>query len=99
MTEKDAGPDNYPRDMISIICPCCGELVPVELILNAGEISRYIDIVGINEGGYSDKDRSKNWPIVALEVKTDERRLIDDKLTIMLKRYDEAKTKLMPELK
>ena len=98
MIEKDVGPANYPRDMISIVCPCCGELVPVELILNAGEISRYLDIVGINEGGYSDQDRSKSWPVVALEVKADERRLIDDKLTGMLKRYDEAKVKLMPEL-
>jgi hypothetical protein len=98
LIEKDAGPDNYPREMISIVCPCCGELVPVELILNAGDLSRYLDIVGINEGGYSDKDSSKRWPVVALEVKADERRLIDDKLTNLLKRYDEAKVKLMPEL-
>ena len=86
MIEKDAGPENYPRDMISIVCPCCGELVPVELILNAGELSRYLDIVGINEGGYSDKDSSKRWPVVALEVKADERRaMMDDKLTSLLK--------------
>jgi hypothetical protein len=84
--------------MISIVCPCCGELVPVELILNAGDLSRYLDIVGINEGGYSDKDGSKSWPVVALEVTADERRLIDDKLTLMLKRYEDAKVKLAPEL-
>jgi hypothetical protein len=83
--------------MISIVCPCCGELVPIELILNAGDISRYLDIIGINEGGSSDRDSNKHWPIVALEVKADERRLIDDKITSMLKRYDEAKVKQMPE--
>lgn len=98
MIEKDAGPENYPREMISIVCPCCGELVPVELILNAGDISRYLDIVGINEGGYSDKDTGKRWPVVALEVKADERRLMDDKLTSLLKRYDDAKSKLIPDL-
>ena len=87
-----------PRDMISVMCPCCGELVPVELILNAGDMSRYLDIVGINEGGYSDKDSGKRWPVVALEVKADERRLVDDKLVSLLKRYDEANVKLMPEL-
>jgi hypothetical protein len=98
LTEKDAGPENLPREMISIVCPCCGELVPVELILNAGEISRYLDIVGINEGGYSDKDCNKRWPVVALEVKADQRRLIDDKLTSLLKRYEDAKLKLVPDL-
>jgi len=84
--------------MISIVCPCCGELVPVELILNAGDLGRYLDIVGINEGGYSDNDNSKRWPVVALEVKADERRLIDDKLSNLLKRYEDAKVKLMPDL-
>ncbi len=98
LSEQGTSPDNLPRDMISIVCPCCGELVPVELILNAGDISRYLDIVGINEGGYSDKDSNKNWPVVALEVRADERRLVDDKLTIMLKRYDDARTKLEPQL-
>jgi hypothetical protein len=98
LIEKNADQENCPRDMISIVCPCCGELVPVELILNAGDISRYLDIVGINEGGYSDKDSNKRWPVVALEVKVDERRLVDDKLTSLLKRYDEAKVKLMPDL-
>jgi len=98
LTENDASTDNYPRDMISIVCPCCGELVPVELILNAGDLSRYMELIGINEGGYSEKDSRKHWPVVALEIKADERRLVDDKLTSLLKRYDEAKVKLMPEL-
>ncbi len=98
MIEKEMDPDSLPRDMISIVCPCCGELVPVELILNAGELSRYLDIVGINEGGYSDKDSSKRWPVVALEVKADDRRLMDDKLAALLKRYEDAKIKLSPEL-
>ena len=84
--ENVAGPDNLPREMVSIVCPCCGELVPVEMILNAGDLSRYLDIVGINEGGYTDKDSIKRWPVVALEVKADEQRMIDDKLTILLKR-------------
>lgn len=96
--EKDASMENLPRDMISIVCPCCGELVPVELILNAGDISRYLDIVGITEGGYSDKDSNKGWPVVALEVKADERRLVDDKLTVILKRYEDGRTKLEPQL-
>lgn len=98
MIEKDAGPENYPRDMISIVCPCCGELVPVELILNAGGLSRYLDIVGINEGGYSDKDSNKRWPVVALEVKADERRFLDDRLSSLLKRYEDVKVKLVPDL-
>lgn len=98
MTEIDMSQDNFPREMVSIVCPCCGDLVPVELILNAGDLSRYLDIVGINEGGYSDKDSNKRWPVVALEVKADERRLIDEKLTGLLKHYDKARDRLMPEL-
>ena len=94
--------NSYPRDMISVVCPCCGELVPVELILNAGGISSYLDIVGINEGGYSEKDSSKPWPVVALEVKADEKRLIDDRMSSMLKQTDgpkvETKVKIVPEL-
>jgi hypothetical protein len=91
--------EQLPRDMISIVCPCCGELVPVELILNAGGINEYSDIVGISEGGYSEKDGRKAWPVLALEVRVDEKKYLDNKLTYLLKRYDEAKAKLIsPDL-
>lgn len=91
--------ERLPRDMISVVCPCCGELVPVELILNAGTLNDYSDIVGISEGGYSDRDCKKAWPVLALEVKVDEKRYLDDKLTYLLKRYDEAKARIIaPEL-
>jgi hypothetical protein len=104
LSEKNAEPDkepikepeNYPREMISLVCPCCGELVPVELILNAGGLSSYLDIVGINEGGYTEKDASKRWPVLALEVKVDERRYLDDKLNFLLKKYEDLK--IVPEL-
>ncbi len=98
MIEKKAEPESYPREMVSIVCPCCGELVPVELILNAGTLSRYLDIVGINEGGYTEKDSNKRWPVVALEVKGDERQYLDERLAALLKKYENARTNLTPDL-
>jgi len=94
--EPVQGPENYPREMLSLVCPCCGELIPVELILNAGNLSSYLDIVGINEGGYSEKDACKRWPVLALEIKADERRYLDDKLQFLLKKYEDLK--IVPEL-
>ena len=98
MTEKNQEPDNFPRDMISIVCPCCGELVPVEIILNAGSLNGYLDIVGISEGGYTDRDNNKRWPVIALETKADETRYLEDRVSSLLKKYEDAKVKLVPEL-
>lgn len=97
MTEKNQEPESYPRDMISIVCPCCGELVPIELILNAGGLNGYLDIVGIAEGGYSDRDNNKRWPVIALEVKVDETRYLQDRVSSLLKKYEDAKDKLTPD--
>jgi hypothetical protein len=97
MTEKNQEQESLPRDMISIVCPCCGELVPIELILNAGGLNGYFDIVGIAEGGYSERDNNKRWPVIALELKADETRYLEDRVSSLLKKYEDAKVKLVPD--
>jgi hypothetical protein len=56
-------------------CPCCGELIPVEIELHAAPLDRYIEYMNV-QPCYNDE--SKSWPQVHLEIATDTKSMLEN---------------------
>jgi hypothetical protein len=98
MMENAGKAESSPREMTPVVCPCCGEYIPVELIVNAGAYNEFIEVVGINQAGYTEKDGEKPWPVLAIEIRIDEKKLLEEKLSNLLKRYEDRSRVGLPEL-
>lgn len=70
--------ENCQRRIAEITCPCCGKLVPVEIVLNAAGINEYIDGMLVQEGDNTQIDIDKPWPVLTIEAEVDTKYLIEN---------------------
>lgn len=70
--------ENRNRSIAEITCPCCGRLVPVEIVLSAGGVNEYIDAILVQEGDSTHVDIDKPWPVLTVEAEIDTKYLIEN---------------------
>jgi len=66
------------RTLTEIRCPCCGIMVPVEIILHASPLDKYIEYITDQNSYIDETDEKKTWPVIHLEMEADTKRLIED---------------------
>ncbi len=68
---------NYNRGITEITCPCCGKLIPLEVVLSAAAIQEYIECILIQKGDDTTTDE-KPWPVISIEAEIDTKELIEN---------------------
>jgi len=69
---------NCQRSIAEVTCPCCGRLLPVEIVLSAAGINEYIDAILVQEGDSTQIDTDRPWPLLTVEAEIDTKYLIEN---------------------